>query len=186
MEPHLESLTQIDAAIWRELASAARDRRHEWHTPVLATTDGTTGDARVVVLREVLSEERCCVFYSDSRAGKLEQLRSHPDGTLVLWSPRLCWQLRLRSRFTAETDGLAVASRWAQLKLLPTANDYLSTLPPGTPLDEVLAAAQAGRADRAHFAVVTAQVLSVDWLELLPHGHRRAVFSGGQGRWVQA
>jgi hypothetical protein len=33
--------------------------------------------------------------------------------------------------------------------------------------------------------VVTAQVLTLDWLSLDPAGHRRAVFDAAGARWVQ-
>jgi pyridoxamine 5'-phosphate oxidase len=154
---------------------------HEWHTPVLATTDGALADARTVVLREVDRESRHLVCYSDSRAPKLTQLRSHPVGTLVMWSRRLSWQVRARVRIDIETDGLRVSSRWAQLKFSPAAQDYLATLPPGAPLG----AAVAARGERAHFAVMQASVLAIDWLELHPQGHRRAVFEDAPARWIQ-
>jgi len=82
----------------------------------------------------------------------------------------------------AQTDGLAVSSTWARLKLSPAAHDYLSALAPGS----VLANALGARGERAHFAVITADVQSVDWLELHPQGHRRARFAGGQAIWLQA
>jgi pyridoxamine 5'-phosphate oxidase len=177
----LATLPEIEAALWQELARATHERDHEWHTPVLATTDGTLADARTVVLREVSPESRQLVCYSDSRAPKLAQLRSHPLGTLVMWSRRSSWQLRARVRIEIETDGLAVSSRWAQLKFSPAAQDYLATLPPGAPLG----AAMAARGERAHFAVLQAGVLAIDWLELHPDGHRRAIFEGGTARWIQ-
>ncbi len=181
MQERLATLPEIEAALWQELARATHDRNHEWHTPVLATTDGSLADARTTVLREVDVESRCLVCYSDSRAPKLAQLRSHPVGTLVVWSRRLSWQLRARVRIDIETEGLSVSSRWAQLKFSPAAQDYLAQLPPGAPLG----AAVAARGERAHFAVLQASVLAIDWLELHPEGHRRALFEGGTGRWVQ-
>jgi pyridoxamine 5'-phosphate oxidase len=181
VQERLATLPEIEAALWQELARATHDRNHEWHTPVLATTDGSLADARTTVLREVDVESRRLVCYSDSRAPKLAQLRSHPVGTLVVWSRRLSWQLRARVRIDIETEGLSVSSRWAQLKFSPAAQDYLAQLPPGA----TLGAAVAARGERAHFAVLQASVLAMDWLELHPEGHRRALFEGGTGRWVQ-
>ena len=181
MQDRLATLPSIEAALWQELTRATHDREHEWHTLVLATTDGTVADARTVVLREVDLEARQLVCYSDSRAPKLAQLRSHPVGTLVMWSRRLSWQVRAHVRIEIETDGLTVSSRWAQLKFSPAAQDYLATLPPGAPLG----AAVAARGERAHFAVLEASVLAIDWLELHPEGHRRAIFEGGTARWIQ-
>jgi pyridoxamine 5'-phosphate oxidase len=178
----LDSLEAIEAALWRELHAAPRDKQHPWRTPVLATTDGQIGDARTVILREADRAQATLLMYSDARAGKAMQIATHPQGTLVMWSPSLGWQLRLRVRLQTVTDGLELSSRWAQLKLSPAANDYLSSQAPGTPLDQALAS----RSERAHFALIEANVLSIDWLELHAQGHRRARFDERDtARWLQ-
>jgi pyridoxamine 5'-phosphate oxidase len=178
----LESLQAIEAELWRELQAAPRDKQHPWRTPVLATTDGQAADARTVILREVNTEQATLLMYSDARAGKVAQIAAHPLGTLVMWSPSLGWQLRLRVHLQAVTDGLELSSRWARLKLSPAANDYLSSQAPGDPLDNTLGT----RGERAFFALLEARVLSVDWLELHAQGHRRARFSSdATARWLQ-
>jgi hypothetical protein len=180
--PRLDSLEAIQAALWRELAAAPRDRQHPWRTPVLATTDGQIGDARTVVMRDADPTQQTLCVYSDARAGKVTQLARHPQGTLVMWSEALGWQLRVRVQVDVTTDGLEASSRWARLKLTPAAHDYLSALAPGSPLDSALGT----RGDRAHFALLEARVLSIDWLELHALGHRRARFdSAGPARWLQ-
>jgi pyridoxamine 5'-phosphate oxidase len=178
----LVSLPAIEAAVWRELQAAPQDAQHPWRTPVLATTDGESGDARTVVLRAVDAEKRRLTVFSDARASKVAQLSAHPLGTLVHWSPALSWQVRLRVRLEVQRDGLAVSSHWARLKLSPAAHDYLSALPPGSALDNAIGA----RGERAHFALVVAQVLAIDWLELHAQGHRRARFGAGPAIWLQA
>jgi hypothetical protein len=182
MSTRLDSLEAIDAAIWRELSAAARDRQHPWRTPVMATTDGQIGDARTVVLRDVDPVQRTFFVYTDARAGKVSQLAQHPLGTLVMWSEALGWQLRVRVHVDVSIDGLEVSSRWARLKLTPAAHDYLSALAPGSPLETALGA----RGERVHFALLEAHVLSIDWLELHALGHRRARFdSDCAARWLQ-
>lgn len=178
----LQTLPELNAAVWRELARAALDRHHEWRTPVLATADGTAADARTVVLREADAEARELRFFTDARSPKVEQLQRHPQGTLVMWSKRLGWQLRLRVDLQVQTDGLAVASRWARLRQSPAAQDYLSPLSPGTPLADTLAPRSAP--ERNHFALVSASVAWIDWLELHAEGHRRALFDAAGGRWL--
>jgi pyridoxamine 5'-phosphate oxidase len=182
MAARLDSLPAIEAALWRELLATVQDPAHPWRTPVLATTDGDIGDARTVVLRAVDVAQRRLTFFTDARAAKVAQLSAHPLGTLVHWSPALSWQLRLRVRLAAQTDGLAVSSQWARLKLSPAAHDYLSALPPGSKLDNAIGA----RGERAHFALIEAEVLAIDWLELHPEGHRRARFTAGGSLWLQA
>lgn len=182
MSTRLESLQAIEAALWRELEAAPRDKQHPWRAPVLATTDGEVGDARTIILREVDPTQATLLVYTDARAAKVAQIAAHPRGTMVMWSLALGWQLRLRVELQAVTDGLELSSRWARLKLNPAANDYLSSQAPGDTLDNALGA----RGERAYFALLEARVLSIDWLELHAQGHRRARFSAdATPRWLQ-
>lgn len=181
--PRLQTLPEIEAALWRELLRAPRDKHHEWRNPVLATRDGSGADARTVVLREVDEASRTLRVFTDSRSAKVTQLRANPQGTLVMWSSRRSWQLRLRVALQVETDGLALASRWARLKLSPAAQDYLSPLAPGSVLDGSAAAAPVAH-DRGHFAMISLEVQTVDWLELHAEGHRRASFDDAGARWL--
>ncbi len=179
----LTSLADIEAAVWRELETAVCTKGHAWRVGVLATVDGDAADARSVVVRDLDTAERTLLMYTDARSPKAQQLATHPQGTLVLWSPALGWQLRLRVVLELETSGLRVSSRWAQLKLTPAAQDYLSPLPPGTALD-VRTNPSPARQSREHFAVLAARVQSLDWLELHPSGHRRARFDASGGAWL--
>jgi hypothetical protein len=186
MKPRLQTLAEVEAAAWRELAAAVSDKRHAWRSPVLATTDGECADARTVILRGASPDDRRLVVYTDQRSAKVEQLRTHPRGTLVMWSPTLGWQLRCQVQLSMKDSGLDTLSRWAGIKLSPAAQDYLSPLPPGTALDQAEAAPMApDREGLAFFAVIDAQVLAMDWLELHRGGHRRAVFDAEGARWVQ-
>lgn len=185
MATRLASLPEIEAALWRELSGAATDKQHPWRTPVLATTDGDIGDARTVVVREVSTDQKIIVVYTDQRSAKVAQLGAHPVGTLVMWSASLGWQLRCRVQLTLETAGLAVSSRWARIRLSPAAQDYLSPLAPGAELPEEPVPSGQDRGALPYFAVMEANVLSIDWLELHADGHRRALFSGEEARWVQ-
>jgi len=180
--PRIDTLPDIEAALWRELARAPLDRHHEWRTPVLATADENGADARTVVLRETDADARELRLFTDARSAKVAQVARQPQGTLVMWSKRLSWQLRVRVHLRVQDEGLAVASRWARLKQSPAAQDYLSPTAPGSPLD----APAPGRVvpERGHFALVTARVLAIDWLELHASGHRRAGFDAAGGRWL--
>jgi hypothetical protein len=144
-------------------------------------------EARTVVLRDLQNERdrdaRRLLVYTDARSAKAQQAGRRPQGVLVLWSPALGWQLRLHVALVLHTSGLQVSSRWAQLKLTPSAQDYLSPLPPGAPLADAGAAAP-DRDSRGHFAVLECQVRSTDWLELHRDGHRRARFDADGARWL--
>lgn len=178
----LESLPEIERACWQGLADAASSSEHDWRYLVLATHAGHRADARIIVVREVDPAARALLFFTDSRSPKVEQMRRQPAATMVAWSPSRLWQLRLTVHCTVLTDGLEVSSRWARMKLSPAASDYLSPLPPGAALDHPTVP---DRASREHFGVVTAQVESIDWLELHVDGQRRARFDPRGARWLQ-
>ncbi len=186
MTQRLSTLEDVEAAVWDELQRCVRARGHAWRTCVLASMapdqDGQpVADARLVVLREADTVARQLRIYTDSRARKVSQLRSNPVATLVMWSAELGWQLRCSVVCSVEDDGLAVSSRWTQIRLSPGAQDYLSPTAPGTPLAGHTPAA----AQREHFALITATITCIDWMELNADGHRRAVFGDGHARWVQ-
>ena len=182
MSARVETLAEVEAEVWRQLALCAGDKTHPWRTSVLATINGEMADARLVVIREVDARQKQLLFYTDERAGKVAQLLHHPHGTMVMWCPTLAWQLRCRVRLAMEMSGLAASSRWARIRLSPAAQDYLSPLPPGTALPAVPAHPPVAR---DYFAVIDATIESIDWLELHPDGHRRAIFDGHGARWVQ-
>lgn len=180
MSNRIESLHMVERACWRELDRASHDAAHEWRVLTLATVDVERADARSVVLREVDERARSLIFYTDLRSPKVAQLRLHPQATLLAWSRTLSWQLRLRVGLTLIDSGLEVSSRWARMKLSPSAQDYLSPLPPGTPLPHKAPE----RGTREHFGVVRAEVEGIDWTELHTEGHRRARFDANGSLWL--
>jgi len=182
----LTDLAAVEAAAWHELAAAVKDKGHAWRVAVLATQGDRGADARSIVLREADPATRELIFFADTRSAKVQQIEAQPEGTMVLWSAHLSWQLRLAVALEVLSSGLAVSSRWARLKMTPAAQDYLSPLPPGTWLEGGHANARSlpVRSTRGHFAVITARVVRMDWLELHAEGQRRAVFDAAGSRWV--
>lgn len=180
MRERLQSLDDIEAALWRELARAPQDKHHAWRTPVLATASEGLPDARTVVLRQGDRSQRSLVLYSDARAAKVTQLQRQPQAVLVCWSAALSWQLRIALRIHAHTEGEAVETVWASLRETAAAADYLSMDAPGTPIGTVR-----GRGAQNHFALLVGQVQAIDWLELSREGHRRACFDAQGARWLQ-
>jgi pyridoxamine 5'-phosphate oxidase len=208
---HRPTFSDLDSAIWAELSRAVGDKGHPWRVMALATVDADgEAQARHVVLREAQPALRQLMFFTDRRSPKVEQMRRHDRGTLLMWNPQRGCQLRLKVRLEIIDSGLEVSSRWARLALSPAAQDYLSPLPPGTPLaarqslgmspsalddegsmsqaegSQAAAPALGGVAaiDRGHFAMVKAHVQTIDWLELHPLGHRRALWQQSQWKWV--
>ena len=170
----------IRPRIWQELQRATQDRHHEWRTPVLATVgaDGAP-QARTVVLRQAHANLARLLVYTDSRSPKVGELAASPGVTLVFWSKRLNWQLRVRANMSVQTTGPEVEAAWAGLSQSTAAGDYLSASAPG----DALPVTPSTPSTRHHLAVLTAQVRHMDWLELGRGGHRRAVFDAHSWAW---
>jgi pyridoxamine 5'-phosphate oxidase len=183
----LTDLPALEAAIWRELGLAAGSPGHEWRRSVVATCSSAGPQARTMVLRDCHAAEQQLLLYTDSRSPKVAELRQDPRAQIVCWSSALNWQLRLRCELQVEDEGLAVSARWARVRFAPSAQDYIAHSAPGAVLPGPAAAQAAVHADAVahhHFAVVTAQVLAIDWLELHAQGHRRALFEAGVRSWL--
>ena len=183
METPLQTEQEIRQRIWAELQRAVNDRHHEWRTPVLATigADGLP-EARTVVLRQAQASSASIVFYTDSRSPKVAELQATPHASLVFWSKRLSWQLRVRTQMSVQTSGPEVAATWDRVRQSPAAGDYLAAAAPGAALPD--ASAPPVPADvQHHLGIVSAQVLAMDWLELARTGHRRAVLTATGFEW---
>ncbi len=189
MKIHLQTPEEIRLQIWKELGRASLDRHHEWRTPVLASADADgLPDARTVVLRLVDAQAGQLTFYTDSRSPKVTQLQAQASAMLVFWSARLSWQLRLRVACSVITSGPEVDALWQGVKQSAAAGDYLSPRPPGAVLPPSSGTADAAEANvpapTHSFAVLRAQVLQMDWLELSRDGHRRAKLSASTWEWL--
>jgi hypothetical protein len=161
---------------------------------VLASTDADgLPDARTVVLRQVDAGAGLLTFYTDNRSPKVAQLQAQGQAMLVFWSARLSWQLRLRVACSVITSGPEVEVLWQGVKQSAAAGDYLSPLPPGAVLPqgsstvnvETVSVETAKAPAPPHsFALLRAQVLQMDWLELSRDGHRRAQLSANTWDWL--
>ena len=184
MNPTLDAPTDIRHAIWQHLTRACHDRHHAWRTPVLATaTPGGDVNARTVVLRAANIAQQTLTVFTDHRSAKAAELAAQPKALLVFWNPRLKWQLRVRALVTVQTTGPEVDAVWQRVQQSAAAGDYLAPAAPGTPLAQ-LDPGTAPLAAQHHLAILTAQVLEIDWLELGAAGHRRARLGPDTWEWL--
>ena len=150
----------------------------------MLATLGTEGlpEARTVVLRQADAVPGNLVFYTDSRSPKVAELTATPHASFVFWSKRLSWQLRVRVHIAVQTSGPQVAEVWERVRQSPAAGDYLAAAAPGAVRLDA-SAPPTPAAGHHHLAIVSAQVLAMDWLELARTGHRRAVWTTAGFEW---
>ena len=178
---HFAGGEELRRRLWQELQRAAVDRHHGWRTPVLATfgQDGLP-QARTVVLREVRQPQAQLLIYTDARSPKVAELRTQPVATLLCWSTRLNWQLRLQLRFEVLQGDTEANAAWERVRQSTSATDYLAARAPGSPMAE----AHELLLDTPQIAVLRGEVLAMDWLELGRAGHRRARLDAQRVEWL--
>lgn len=184
----LQMPDEIRRQIWKELSRASNDRHHAWRTPVIATIrpDGTV-NARTVVLRTVNMMESQFQIFTDARSPKVTEIMDAPNAIFVFWSSKLNWQLRVRVSMSILTTGPAADAFWQRIKQSASARDYLSITPPGSLLRSDSSASLTPAEtplEESHFAVLNAQVIEIDWLELASAGHRRAKITADTWEWL--
>lgn len=187
----LQTPDEIRQQIWKELSRATNDRHHAWRTPVLATsrTDGSV-NARTVVLRTANPIEGQLQIFTDARSPKVAEIADASNAVFVFWSPRLSWQLRVRVTSSVLTAGPTIDALWQRVKQSASARDYLSISPPGSLLRSVSSDSSDSQTppdtilNKSHFALLTMQVIEMDWLELASTGHRRAKITANTWEWL--
>jgi pyridoxine/pyridoxamine 5'-phosphate oxidase len=184
MKSSLETFQEIHNQIWKELGRATQDRHHTWRTPVLTTVglDGSP-NGRTVVLRRCDSHAGLFSIYTDSRSPKVTELKKNPQAQFVFWSTHLNWQLRVRAKVHVLTTGSLVESVWQQMRHTKSAGDYMTSQAPGTSFPSASTHVDQENLD-TYFAILQAEVVAFDWLELSRFGHRRAQFCDNTWQWV--
>ena len=172
----------LEAEIWAQLQRARVDKHHEWRSPVLVTNglaidlQANWPDARTVILRGVNLTTKQLTFYTDSRSPKVAQLQANAKAMLVFWSKRLNWQLRVKVTIKAITEGEQLQKIWQKVSQSQSAGDYLSLQSPGELFDNTINIASQMSQNKVHFALLIADVVTIDWLALGREGHQRAKF----------
>lgn len=175
-----EDPASLREAIWTQLQSALKDKKHPWRTPVLASSH-TYGSAavRTVILREVDTKNWQLVFYTDKRSAKCQQISAIPSGEVLFWDPGLQWQLRAAVSYELLTSGPRIDRLWQQIADTSAANDYLAAPPPGTPVSSPVIMTT----ETPHLAMIIATVHQFDWLALSRKGHQRALITADSFQW---
>lgn len=191
-----DDLDAVLADVWQRLGRAARDRHAAMHTPVVATiaSDGTPSQ-RVMVLRAFDRATATLRFHTDARAAKADQVGSGSPVSILAYDPGAKRQFRLSGTARMETDTPAADHAWAQATLFAK-RCYLADPAPGTvsptPVSGLPADIEGRKPEdedevasgRANFALLLAQIDTIEFLHLAHTGHRRAIFQQTQeGSW---
>lgn len=182
-----DSLTVLGEIIWATLIQAEGEPGHPWRLPVLATTGRSGPNARTVVLRAVTRPGFELLAFSDSRTAKVTELGQDPSAVWLFYDPREQVQLRAFSEVRLHTDDAVANTYWHRLPA-ESRHNYQAGEAPGTLMDKPLPGRTLAPGSAARFTVIIGRVTKLDWLWLMPEGHRRAQFqragTGWKGGWA--
>ncbi|SDU07309.1 pyridoxamine 5'-phosphate oxidase family protein [Stappia sp. ES.058] len=173
--------------ILHRLRDGARNRHSAFHTPAVATvTPQGAPDVRTMVLRGVDNAPLRLRFHTDKRTGKAYQLSQNPLGFCEIYDSNCKIQLRLACDMTLLDDGETVERAWAQTRPMSRAC-YQTETAPGTEIPAPGAVVpDTARIDegRSNFAVLMAEITTMEWLYLAARGHARARFERDGTHWT--
>lgn len=187
-EPMPETLDDVETDCVDSLIRAAKDRNSPFrHVTVASVDEHGQPQTRTMVVRNFEPEQMTLFLHTDARSPKVAELTANPQVQLLFWHPAKSLQLRVSgaARFMEDDDHLA--SLWQDIPH-SARSDYQSRQPPGEQIalpgdswrDETLG--------RSAFAVLTIDVMQIDWLRLSRKGHRRALVAfdpqGRSSRWL--
>ncbi|MBK5933058.1 pyridoxamine 5'-phosphate oxidase-like protein [Rhodovulum imhoffii] len=168
--------------VWWRLERGVAEKRAAARHPVLATVGAQGAEARIVVLRRARRTLDRVEVHSDLRAAKVEELRTNPRGSLVIWEARAKLQIRLRVDFRV-MEGEEIGGYWQAIPD-PARSLYGGDPAPGATIRGP--GCHTPGPDDSAYCVLRGTVVEIETLQLgLPH-HRRALFcatDGWKGVW---
>ncbi|MEM6854058.1 MAG: pyridoxamine 5'-phosphate oxidase [Planctomycetota bacterium] len=186
-----DDLPQLLEHLWDHLDAATRSAKPPFHLPTFCTINsdeklGPVPTARTVVLRRVDREHRRVICHTDRRAGKIDELQTHPVASWLFYDGPAKLQLRVTGRVSIHHDDELADQQWAE-SALTSRRCYLAPHPPGQAADHPspnLPEALRDRppteaesaAGRSNFAVLACVADRFEMLHLKHSGHRRAAF----------
>jgi pyridoxamine 5'-phosphate oxidase len=180
-----ELLSKIFAMLTRGVA----DRKSPLHTPTLATigTDGSP-QARVIVFRKFLPEERKLIFHTDLRSPKIKEIKADRRVSWLFYHAGEKMQFRItgEAAIHADADDETKLKQW-QATWAFGRRCYMGEAPSRI-VSEATSGLPAEISNREptieesevgfqNFAVVSTKISSIDCLELHATGHRRTLFN---------
>tara|TARA_R110002111_G_scaffold107056_2_gene165443 strand:+ start:6744 stop:7355 length:612 start_codon:yes stop_codon:yes gene_type:complete len=184
---------------WLHLKSAADTETHPWRLGNLATVSEGRPRVRTVILRDVQTEERELVCYTDQRSDKICELKDSPWMEWLTYDPITRVQIRLRGSATVHIQDECAEQHW-QDSSPEHRRGYITVSPPGAKADSAVPNLPDYLFDRLpndeeaqlgyeNFAVIVCRIEHLDWLQLRRNGHLAAQFrwtDKWEGHWKYA
>ena len=162
------------------ISDGVENSKSMFHTPVLSSFVEKTISTRTVVLREFDSKNRTLRFHTDSRSGKIEELKENSISSVHGYDPDLKVQIRLKGKTSLHIDNEISKKAWAESREM-SKMCYSVKDSPGNkisspePFDLIKKEIDI-ELGYNNFAVLHFSYDSLEFLFLKGAGHRRSLF----------
>ncbi len=194
--------TDVDTIIeesWRHLKEAAESETHPWRLGNLATVSESRPRIRSVVLRDVQTESRELICYTDQRSDKINEIKASPWVEWMAYDSVTRVQIRLRGVASIHINDAYSEQHWRESSP-EHRRGYITVSVPGTKAESAVPNLPDYLFDRLpndeetqlgyeNFAVVVCRIEHLDWLQLRRNGHLAAQFlwtDKWDGHWKYA
>ena len=162
------------------ISDGVKNSKSMFHTPVLSSFVEKTISTRTVVLREFDSKNRTLRFHTDSRSGKIEELKENSISSVHGYDPDLKVQIRLKGKTSLHINDEISKKAWAKSREM-SKMCYSVKDSPGIkisspePFDLIKEEIDI-ELGYDNFAVLLFHYDSLEFLFLKGAGHRRSLF----------
>ena len=162
------------------ISDGVENSKSMFHTPVLSSFVEKTISTRTVVLREFDSKNRTLRFHTDSRSGKIEELKENSISSVHGYDPELKVQIRLKGKTSLHIDNEISKKAWAESREMSkmcysvkdSPGNKISSPEPFDLIKEEIDI----ELGYNNFAVLHFSYDSLEFLFLKGAGHRRSLF----------
>ena len=162
------------------ISDGVENSKSMFHTPVLSSFIEKTISTRTVVLREFDSKNRTLRFHTDSRSGKIEELKENSISSVHGYDPDLKVQIRLKGKTSLHIDNEISKKAWAESREMSkmcysvkdSPGNKISSPEPFDLIKEEIDI----ELGYNNFAVLHFSYDSLEFLFLKGAGHRRSLF----------
>ena len=162
------------------ISDGVENSKSMFHTPVLSSFVEKTISTRTVVLREFDSKNRTLRFHTDSRSGKIEELKENSISSVHGYDPDLKVQIRLKGKTSLHIDNEISKKAWAESREM-SKMCYSVKDSPGSKISspesfDLIKEEIDIELGYNNFAVLHFSYDSLEFLFLKGAGHRRSLF----------
>jgi hypothetical protein len=192
----MDKYTDLDTCfrdVWNKLYRGTVERGNPFRLVTIATTNGTRADSRLVVFRDMDTENGILSCWTDVRSSKVTDLKLFPNMSWCFWSKNQSLQIRVSGSTKVHHQSEKTRQIWD--KIAPqNRKDYCAIVAPGDNLmaekthpdwwgEEDKMTSEITNYGFENFALISTKIEKIDMLHLHREGHQRALFTLEKGEW---